>query len=1835
LEKTKNEHNMQTENSMNKIRQLVKFGKGVGVLIAFLFVHFGANAQCSITVSGAPCVGEPVVFNCNSVGASNYNWNFNGEGTNTTLCNPSFTFNSPGQKTITLSLRLANGSTCTATYTLDVKPKPIINVKRIVNQTQCFANNSFCFTDSSKSGEVGGQICRTVIVFDDGTRYSFSGNGPRQFCHSFGDPAGGTYGMTIEVEDCNGCLTKTRLNAVAIVQASLGLTFTSPRPQRCDSVQLCVTNNSTVPLSQITSFRWDWGDGQVTNGTSSTPQFWGNPGNNPNPPICHWFYAQGPNGGNFNTKLTVTSTFGCTESFTFTASATNLIVKPVIIADRDSVCFNDKTIQFRLKNGAVPLATNPVWNFGNPPSGPLNIVRQWTGTHAAWGLGPYKINFSFQHPIPGCGKTVYDTILVIGPQSTIEGAPPAGMKWLIDSLRYQCVIKDTVKFWNFSKFYHNDKDMTDDDSVIILAKDSIMINKTTGAILDPTTTVFNPSSHEWVKPGFNAPLIHGFNNRPNGQTSLRHHNQQRGNDCTIRLWDFDDDYCEKCTTDTKNGINIGKNCKFSKDSLPQHWYTPWDSLYQTTFGLRSESVFRYDRDSGLCFQRRMWSNDSVAIIRDTFLFYGDNPIGNKTKDSTVFANIDNKIKVPSGVQGKARIDITIATRVYVPTGDTLFVDPNNGFPPNRWIGQRYVTLQPGTTLILNSKTDKILYHYWIQTIQDTIPLHLVQPWHKVWKKDVMRGYQKGDSINADAHRQKFYSGDVVRCFNVRLKHVDVCHPLKCEHEATASLALQPPSAKKLRKEGVLCLGGAQQTYGITFILEDTKPGCSRTWAEINYDTALNKNGWLPLIGPNLGAGQVATGALPPVNPPYLGYNLGGPAPGRFSKQFTVDDIKDTITGYINVGLIVGNGMWTNNLNNGINPNTWGYPTGCSDTVYYNKFARFPILDNNFRIIKPKEGEAFTKICRKDTICLTTNVWNRSYVPDVAEALWTLTGANVGKFYNQYYILSASERYQRFKTIHPDTPYLEDRLQVVKQSFFDGRTVTLDSQNFRVAKVTKWHTEADITPVFDIIKAILEFNNIDIYELTPAQLNDIIWNGQGQFGKPYTGSRGCLDTTGFGRFIRFYKVADEKQSLHYRDTSLIPIERVKGWDGKNYNAYCFKPQFSGYYIANFGLRSTAPENCNKSTGTAKKVIVGFYGVMNYTDTIICHGSEIVAEPQFRYFEVFPEITFRLLDPTDYWRTRISEAGNPNRETPTRWDLNKDDDGTHPQSIYGGFPYGASGLGNPQISLGGVQRPGSLYYNQDTGRVYTIRTAAGDSATCRDTFTQDIYVTAVRAKFDIDQKRPQCNTIIELFDSSYVQDPCMDKLKTPCDRIIRWTINWGDKASNSINNFFNTLPTSIGHDYTRNGRFNIILEVETALGCIDRDTMEIYIPGPIPLFDTLINRKYCVGERVDFSNLSTYLRADSSIWLWSFGDGVFGNQTDTITSTNDTMSHRYTKAGTYSIFLYQYFKLKVGNTTKTCAVVYPDTTNGQEAHFTIEITAYDSSKVNATPVDVCIGDTVFINGEVHPYGRYTNYKWNFGVNSTDTLISPDTAQKRTYNAPGRYVIRFSGDVNSASSLIKICPGEDSVVVNVGNVVADFQIDSTNKPVFCFNNTSTNNVKNFWSFYNDGSNINNPTGNKPTPKIYNRTTDGQELNDPQVCEDYRDSLGEYWVCLEVESAIGCTDTICKKVYNDFKASIRPPNVFTPNTDNFTGVDKEGLVGNNVFNIEINGQVKYDLVIYDRWGVRVFESTDANKDWNGKVNNTGAICPDGTYYYILKYRYKGIDKDEEVLNGVVRIIR
>ena len=79
--------------------------------------------------------------------------------------------------------------------------------------------------------------------------------------------------------------------------------------------------------------------------------------------------------------------------------------------------------------------------------------------------------------------------------------------------------------------------------------------------------------------------------------------------------------------------------------------------------------------------------------------------------------------------------------------------------------------------------------------------------------------------------------------------------------------------------------------------------------------------------------------------------------------------------------------------------------------------------------------------------------------------------------------------------------------------------------------------------------------------------------------------------------------------------------------------------------------------------------------------------------------------------------------------------------------------------------------------------------------------------------------------------------------------------------------------------------------------------------------------------------------------------------------------------------------------------------------------------------------------------------------------------------------------------------------------------------------------------------------------------------------------------------------------------PNVFTPNEDG----------ANDFFQVKAKSLKTFHGVILNRWGRPVFEWTDPKtyeNGWNGRVNNTGAICPAGTYYYVIKAT--GFDQDK-----------
>jgi gliding motility-associated-like protein len=80
-----------------------------------------------------------------------------------------------------------------------------------------------------------------------------------------------------------------------------------------------------------------------------------------------------------------------------------------------------------------------------------------------------------------------------------------------------------------------------------------------------------------------------------------------------------------------------------------------------------------------------------------------------------------------------------------------------------------------------------------------------------------------------------------------------------------------------------------------------------------------------------------------------------------------------------------------------------------------------------------------------------------------------------------------------------------------------------------------------------------------------------------------------------------------------------------------------------------------------------------------------------------------------------------------------------------------------------------------------------------------------------------------------------------------------------------------------------------------------------------------------------------------------------------------------------------------------------------------------------------------------------------------------------------------------------------------------------------------------------------------------------------------------------------------NDIELNYDPimfvPNAFTP--------DGKGL--NEVFKPSISGMKEYKMVIYNRWGQKLFETKDANQGWDGTVS--GDPAHDGVYVYTIEF--------------------
>jgi len=122
--------------------------------------------------------------------------------------------------------------------------------------------------------------------------------------------------------------------------------------------------------------------------------------------------------------------------------------------------------------------------------------------------------------------------------------------------------------------------------------------------------------------------------------------------------------------------------------------------------------------------------------------------------------------------------------------------------------------------------------------------------------------------------------------------------------------------------------------------------------------------------------------------------------------------------------------------------------------------------------------------------------------------------------------------------------------------------------------------------------------------------------------------------------------------------------------------------------------------------------------------------------------------------------------------------------------------------------------------------------------------------------------------------------------------------------------------------------------------------------------------------------------------------------------------------------------------------------------------------------------------------------------------------------------------------------------------------------------------------------------------------------------DEFGEYIIKLEVadfNSENISTDTVSFRVTESY---IEAPNYFSPG-------DTPG--SNDEFRVAYKSIIKYKITIFNRWGVKMYESTNPAQGWDGKYK--GKYVNTGVYYYVI-YAL-GSDGVEHPLKGSISILR
>lgn len=384
----------------------------------------------------------------------------------------------------------------------------------------------------------------------------------------------------------------------------------------------------------------------------------------------------------------------------------------------------------------------------------------------------------------------------------------------------------------------------------------------------------------------------------------------------------------------------------------------------------------------------------------------------------------------------------------------------------------------------------------------------------------------------------------------------------------------------------------------------------------------------------------------------------------------------------------------------------------------------------------------------------------------------------------------------------------------------------------------------------------------------------------------------------------------------------------------------------------------------------------------------------------------------------------------------------------------------------------------------------------------------------------------------------------------------------------------------HQFTNTGAvdsvYNVRLIAQSLYNCNDTAYRNVTVrPTPLVGFTATPIQQLFPNSTVNLTNTTN---PGNWTYNWDFDDS-------TSSMLQNPGTHVYQSWGTYNIQLTASSAFCEDSASILVTIIPPD-----------PIADFGDSATGCSPLEV-----TFVNRS--QYGA--TYFWDFG----DGGVSNSENPTHIYFNPGVYPVKLT--VNG------IAPGKRDEITKLDYIVVNEtpraiftnnrdKVFIPNDPVV-FSNFSEGADSFLWNF-GDG---NTTTERSPT---YFYTEEG-----------------EFQVFMIAMTDEGCSDTAYAPtlILAELEGRVRVPNAFTPSKTGPSsgrvnrGVPLSGEI-NDIFYAIVEGSVKYELNIFNKWGELLFVSKDINIGWDGYYK--GKLSQQDVYVWKVKVEYADGKKETKV---------